>query len=59
MAGCCRDRNHPEIFAAVRTALKKMQISVVEMEENREHSIYCGTLHFEPKNPQNIALLAE
>lgn len=56
---CWRDRRHPEIFTAVRTALKKMQVSVVEMEENRERSVYCGTLHFEPKNPQNIALLAE
>ena len=55
---CWRDREHPEIFDAVRTALKKMGISVVEMKENREDSIFCGTLHFEPKAPENIALLA-
>lgn len=55
---CWRDREHPEIFAAVRTALKKMQVSVVEMEENREHSVYCGTLHFEPKTPETIELMA-
>lgn len=56
---CWRDRNHPEIFAAVRTALEKMHVSVTEMEENRDRSVYCGTLHFEPKDPKNIALLAE
>lgn len=56
---CWRDRSHPEIFAAVRTALEKMHVSVVEMEENKEHSVYCGTLHFEPKTSETIALLAE
>lgn len=56
---CWRDREHPEIFAAVRTALEKMHVSVVEMDENRENSVYCGTLHFEPKSPENVALLAE
>lgn len=56
---CWRDRNHPEIFAAVRTALENMHVSVVEMEENQERSTYCGTLHFEPKTPETIALLKE
>lgn len=56
---CWRDRQHPEIFAAVRKALKKMGVSVVEMAENREKSVYCGNLHFEPKDPGNAALLAE
>lgn len=55
---CWRDREHPEIFTAVRTALEKMQVSVVEMEENRENSVYCGTLHFEPRLPENMMLLA-
>lgn len=55
---CWRDREHPEIFAAARSALKKMGVSVVEMEENREDSVYCGTLHFESKNPETMALLA-
>ena len=45
---CWRDREHPEIFAAVRSVLQKMHITVVEMEENREHSRFCGNLHFEP-----------
>ncbi|MCI8664953.1 MAG: hypothetical protein HFG69_17210 [Hungatella sp.] len=56
---CWRDRDHPEIFEAVRTALEKMRVSVVEMEENKARSVYCGTLHFEPKDPQNASLLAK
>lgn len=55
---CWRDREHPEIFAAVRAALGRMGVKVVEMEENQEKSVYCGNLHFEPRTPQNAALLA-
>lgn len=47
---CWRDREHPEIFAAVRSLLQKMHITVVEMEENREHSRFCGNLHVEPSS---------
>ena len=39
---CWRDRNHPEIHEAVRTALAKMKVRVIEMEENREKAVYCG-----------------
>ena len=54
---CWRDREHPEIFDAVRSILKKMKITVIEMEENREKSVYCGNLHFEPEKEENIALM--
>ena len=54
---CWRDREHPEIFAAVRSLLQKMNITVVEMEENREHSRFCGNLHFEPRDPENLEQL--
>lgn len=54
---CWRDRKHPEIFDAVRSALRKMNVTVVEMEENREHSVFCGNLHFEPKKRENVELL--
>ena len=54
---CWRDREHPEIFAAVREALRRMKIGVTEMEENRENTVYCGNLHFEPKKPENVELL--
>lgn len=55
---CWRDRHHPEIFDAVRIALQKMGVTIIEMEENREKSTFCGNLHFEPRTPRNIALLA-
>lgn len=54
---CWRDRKHPEIFQAVRSCLGKMRVQVREMEENRERSVFCGNLHFEPHLPENIALV--
>lgn len=56
---CWRDRSHPEIFAAVRQALQNMHVTVLEMPENREHSTFCGNLHFTPRLPENQALLAQ
>ena len=50
---CWRDREHPEVHVAVRKLLMKMNIDVVEMSRNKENSVYCGTLHYEP---QSIAL---
>jgi len=55
---CWRDREHPEIADAVRSVLRKMGVKIVEMEENREKSVYCGNLHFEPRKPENRELLA-
>ena len=55
---CWRDREHPEIFDAVRSCLRKMGIAVLEMEENRESSVFCGNLNFVPRNPENRELLA-
>lgn len=54
---CWRDREHPEIFDAVRTALQKMRVSVIEMSENRAHSKSCGNLHFEPQTERSRKLL--
>lgn len=56
---CWRDRKHPEIFSAVRGALCKMGVAVREMEESRERSVFCGNLHFEPRLPENLALMRE
>ena len=56
---CWRDRQHPEIFQAVRDCLAKMGVRVIEMEENRERSVFCGNLHMEPKKPENLALLKQ
>ncbi len=55
---CWRDRDHPEIFDAVRSCLEKMHVRVLEMPRNRERSPFCGTLHYEPSTPEGQALLA-
>ena len=49
---CWRDRNHPEIHEAVRSLLKKMHAEVIEIEHNREKSIFCGSLHYETDDPR-------
>jgi len=54
---CWRDRKHPEIFDGVRVCLDKLGITLVELEENRERSVYCGDLHFQPRLPVNQALI--
>ena len=36
-----------------------MGVRVIEMEENRERSVFCGNLHMEPKKPENLALLKQ
>lgn len=56
---CWRDRFHPEIFDAVRSVLAKMNVKVVEIDENRQRSVFCGNLHFEPKKPENQRLAAQ
>lgn len=56
---CWRDRGHPEVMDAVWQALHRMNITVLEMEENRENSVFCGNLHFEPHRAENRALLRE
>lgn len=40
---CWRSRNHPNLQASVREILKKMNASIVELENNFEHSDYCGS----------------
>ena len=55
---CWRDREHPEIWGAVRRLLAKMGVEVWEIQENRERSTFCGNLHFEPQSPENTARLA-
>lgn len=54
---CYRDRNHPEIHEAVREALKRMHVQVKEIPLNREKSIFCGTLHYEPQSEELKQLL--
>lgn len=56
---CWRDRAHPEIHRAVRRALGNMGVQIVELEQNREKSTFCGNLHLEPRRPELRALLEQ
>ena len=55
---CWRDRDHPEVHAAVREALSRMGVSWVEPEDARERSTFCGTRHVEPRTPRQAELMA-
>ena len=39
---CFRVRDNPTLHNAVREALKRMNIQIIEVENNREKSEYCG-----------------
>lgn len=56
---CWRDRDHPEIHEAVRGCLRRMNVKVAEMAENRENSVFCGNIHFEPRRAENLLLLEQ
>lgn len=56
---CYRDREHPEVHKAVRSIMNKMNIDVIEMDRNREKSVYCGTLHYETQDPMLLDKLKE
>ena len=36
----------------MRSLLKKMHAEVIEIEHNREKSIFCGNLHYETDDPR-------
>lgn len=48
---CFRDKDHPEVHQAIRNLCKKMNIDIIEIENNKEKSTYCGTLHFKEFHP--------
>lgn len=56
---CFRDINHPEVHQAVRNILKKMNIDVIEIENNKEKSTFCGTLHFHTTSPIILDLMSQ
>lgn len=56
---CFRDKDHPEVHQAVRNILKKMNIDVIEIENNKENSTFCGTLHFHTNNPIILNLMEQ
>lgn len=54
---CWRDRGKPEIHQAVRSVLRKMNIRIIELEENQDKSVFCGNLHFEPGKEDSLRLM--
>lgn len=56
---CWRDRKQAGTHAAVRSLLRKMKVEAVELEqENRERALFCGNLHFESHDPENLKRLS-
>ena len=53
---CWRARNKPQLHAAVRSILVKMNAQVFELPENRERSKFCGTFRYNPMRPGNLAI---
>lgn len=49
---CWRSRNHPNLQASVREIFKKMNASIVELENNYEHSDYCGSSLLQEPSPR-------
>ena len=56
---CWRDVDHPEVHAAVREALERMDVAWAEPEDARERSTFCGTRHVEPRTPRQRELMAD
>ncbi len=51
---CWRARDKREVQDAVRSIMKKMNIEIVELEENYEKSEFCGVFRYNPMQPGNI-----
>ncbi|MGI6201283.1 MAG: hypothetical protein ACOYJA_10970 [Christensenellales bacterium] len=54
---CWRDRHQPQVHRAVRSLLGRMGVSIVEIAQNRERATFCGNLHVEPQDPENLRRL--
>lgn len=54
---CWRDRHQPQVHRAVRSLLRKMGVSIVEIAQNRERAAFCGNLHVEPQDTENLRRL--
>ncbi len=53
---CWRSRNRNSEQDAVRTLMERMNIRVVELEENRENTMFCGNSLLRPQPPRNPVL---
>lgn len=53
---CWRMKDHPEIHQAIRECLKKMNVEVVELEEHKEKSTFCGIWNLDHLTPIALEL---
>ena len=53
---CWRARNKPAVHEAVRAAMRKMNLNIVELAQNREDTPYCGVFRYNPMNPANLKI---
>lgn len=53
---CWRAEGKHELHEAVRGVLRKMNMKVVELEENRDQSQFCGVFRYNPMREDNIRL---
>ncbi len=56
---CFRDRTNTSAYKAVRSVMCKMNIEVIELENNQENANFCGLLHYEPINTKLKELWAK
>lgn len=75
IASCVFTRDYPELSLriqdcwqqydncaeqdAVRELLRRMNIEVVEIAENREHTRFCGTSLYRPAPPRNLKMASK
>lgn len=53
---CWRARDKKSLHDAVRSIMKKMNIEIVELEENYEKSEFCGVFRYNPMREGNVKI---
>lgn len=53
---CFRAKNKPEVYNAVRECMKRMNISIIELEENKDSCNYDGVWLYNPVIEKNMAI---
>ena len=51
---CFRARNKPEVYNAVRECLRRMNITIIELEENKDKTMFDGTWLYNPQIESNL-----
>lgn len=53
---CWRAKGKHPLHEAVRAILKKMNMNVVELDENRDRSLFCGVFRYNPMREANLQI---